>query len=107
MEAENIIRMAQRKITSLGSSDLRVERKADALVAISSSIMQKSVQVAETHLLMKIKIIPVTSSMIKGMISNASHQGNGRLFKESKETQNLFYVPDRKKNLVSISKMEV
>ena len=40
---------------------------------------------AETHLLTKITIIPGTSSMIKGMTSNAGHQGNGRLFKESKE----------------------
>ena len=46
VEAKNIIRMAQQKfpmaylkITSLGSSDLRVEGKADALVAISSTIM--------------------------------------------------------------------
>lgn len=81
VEAENIIRMAQPKITSLGSSDLRVEGKADALVAIRSATMQR----AETHLLMKITIIPGTSSMIRGMISNAGHQGNGRLFKESKE----------------------
>jgi len=84
VEAENIIRMAQwkflmayLKITSLGSSDLRVEGKADALVAISSATMQKSVRMVETHLLMKITIIPGTSSMIKGMIDNASHQGNG------------------------------
>jgi len=62
---------------------------------------------AETHLLMKITIIPGTSSMIKGMTDNAGHQENGRLFKESKEPQNLFYVPDRKKNLVFISEMEV
>jgi len=77
--------MAQRKITSLGSSDLRVEGKADGLVAIISAIMQRSVQIAETHLFMKIKIISGTTSMIRGMISNASHQGNGRLFNESKE----------------------
>lgn len=36
----------------------------------------------ETHLLMKITIIPGTSSMIKGMIGNAGHQGNGRLLKK-------------------------
>ena len=77
MEAENIIKMTQRKITSLGSSDLRVEGKANALVAISSAIMQRSVRIAETHLLMKITIIPGTSSMIRGMISNAGHQENG------------------------------
>ena len=92
VEAENIIRMAQQKfliaylkIISLGSLDLRVEGKADALVAISSTIMRRSVRMAETHLLMKITIIPWTSSMIKGMTGNAGHQGNGRLFKESKE----------------------
>ena len=62
---------------------------------------------AGTHLLMKITIIPGTSSMIKGMTGNAGHQGNGRLFHESKKPQNLFYVPDRKKNLMSISEMEV
>jgi len=46
VKVENIIRMAQRnflmaylKIISLGSLDLRVEGKADALVAISSAIM--------------------------------------------------------------------
>jgi len=49
-EAENIIKIAQQKfliafvkITSLGSMDLRVEEKADALVAISSTIIQRSV----------------------------------------------------------------
>ena len=62
---------------------------------------------ARSHLLMKITIIPGTSSMIKRMTGNAGHQGNGRLFHESKEPQNLFYVPNRKKNLVSISTMEV
>ena len=69
--------MAHLKITSLGSLDLRVEGKADALVAISLAIMQWSVRIAETHLLMKITIIPGTSSMIKGMTGNAGHQGNG------------------------------
>ena len=82
--------MAHLKITSLGSSDLRVEGKADALVAISSAIMRRSVRMAKTHLLMKITIIPRTSSMIKGMTGNASHQGNGRLFKESKEPRITF-----------------
>ena len=50
VEAENIIKMAQRKflmaylkITSLGSPDLRVEGKENALVAISSAIMRRSV----------------------------------------------------------------
>ena len=62
---------------------------------------------AGTHLLMKITIIPRTSSIIKGMTDNAGHQGSGRLLHESKEPQNLFYVPDRKKNLMSISEMEV
>ena len=57
--------------------------------------MRRSVRMAETHLLMKITIIPGTSSMIKRMTGNAGHQGNGRLFHESKEPQNLFYVPDR------------
>ena len=99
--------MANLKITSLGSSDLRVGGKADALVAISLTIMWRNVRMAKTHLLMKITIIPGTYSMIKGMTGNAGHQGNGRLFKESKESQNLFYVPDRKKNLVSVPTMEV
>ena len=86
--------MAQRKllkaylqITSMGSLDLRVKGKVDSLLTISSAIMQRSVQMAGTHLLMKITIIPGTSSMIEGMIDNAGHQGNGRLFKERKETQ--------------------
>ena len=57
--------------------------------------MRRSVRMAETHLLMKITIIPGTSSMIKRMTGNARHQGNGRLFHKSKEPQNLFYVPDR------------
>jgi len=61
----------------------------------------------KTHLLMKITIIPRISSMIEGMTGNAGHQGRGRLFKESKEPQNLFYVPEHKKNLVSILGMEV
>lgn len=39
---------------------------------------------AETHLLMKITIIPGTSSIIKGMTGNASHQGNGRLFQKAR-----------------------
>ena len=69
--------MAHLKITSLGSSDLRVEGKADALVALSSAVMRRSVRMAETHLLMKITIIPGTSSMIKRMTGNAGHQGNG------------------------------
>ena len=50
VEAENIIRMAQHKflmdylkITSMGSPDLRVEGKADALVVINSAIMKMSV----------------------------------------------------------------
>ena len=50
VEADNIIIIAQQKflmaylkITSLGSLDLRVERKADALVAISLAIMRRSV----------------------------------------------------------------
>ena len=62
---------------------------------------------AWTHHLMMTTIIPGISSMIKGMTDNAGHQGNDRLFIESKEPQNLFYVPDRKKNLVPISAMEV
>ena len=50
VEAENIIKMAQQKflvaylkITSLGGSELRVEGKADDLVAISLAIMRRSV----------------------------------------------------------------
>ena len=49
VEAENIIKIAQQnflmvylKITSLGSLDLSVEEKADALVAISLAIMKRS-----------------------------------------------------------------
>jgi len=45
--------------------------------------------------------------MIKRMTGNAGHHGNGRLFHESEEPLNLFYVLDRKKNLMSISEMEV
>ena len=94
VKAENIFRMAQQKflmtylkITSMGSSDLRVEGKADALVVISLAIMRRSVRMAGTHHLMMITIIPGTSSMIKGMTGNAGHQGNDRLFIESKEPQ--------------------
>ncbi len=94
VKAENIIRMAQwkllmayLKITSMGSPDLMVEGKADALLAISLSIMRRSVQMVGTHHLMMITIIPGTFSIIGGMIGNAGHQGNGRLFKESKEPQ--------------------
>ena len=50
VEEENIIKMAQQKllmaylkITSMGSPDLRVEGKADALLAISSAIMRRNV----------------------------------------------------------------
>ena len=39
---------------------------------------------AETHLVMKITIIPGTSAMIDGMTGNAGHQGNGRLFKKAR-----------------------
>jgi len=94
VEAENIIRITQwkfliayLKITSLGSSYLRVEGKADALVAISSAIMRRSLRMAKTHPLMKITIVPRTYSMIKRMTGNTIHQGNGQLFKESKEPQ--------------------
>ena len=90
IEAENIIRMAQLKllmaylkITSMGSPDLRVEGKANALFVISSAIML-SVRMVGTHHLMMITIIPGTSSMIRGMIGNASHQGNYRLFKKAR-----------------------
>jgi len=62
---------------------------------------------AGTHLLMKITIIPGTSSIIKGMTGNAGHQGSGRLLHESKKPLNLFYVPDRKKNPMTISEMEI
>ena len=68
--------MAYFKINSMGSLDLRVEGKADALVAISSAIMRRSVRMARTHHLMMITIIPGTSSMIEGMTGNAGHQGN-------------------------------
>jgi len=94
VEEENIIKMAQQrflvvylKISSMGILDLRVEGKAYALVVISSAIMERSVWMEETHLLMKIKIILGTSSIIRGMRSNAGYQGNGQLFKESKEHQ--------------------
>lgn len=94
VEAEYIIRMAQWKllmaylhITSMGSPGLRVKRKVDALLTISLSIMRRSVQMVGTHLLMKITIIPMTSSMIEGMKDNACHQGNDRLFNERKEPQ--------------------
>ena len=94
VEAENIIRMVQRKllmaylkITSMGSPNLRVEGKANAWFVISSTIMQRSVRMVGTHHLMMIPIIPGTSSMIRGMTGNAGHQGNDRLFRESKEPQ--------------------
>jgi len=61
-----------------------VEGKVDALVAISSAIMRRSVRMAETHLLMKIIIIPRTSLMIRGMISNAGRQGHDRIFKKAR-----------------------
>ena len=83
-EAENIIRMAQWKllmaflqITSMGSPDLRVKGKANALLEISLAIMRKSVRMIGTHHLMMITIIQGTSSMIEGMTGNAGHQGNG------------------------------
>jgi len=94
VEAKYITIMAQRKllmaylhITSMGSLDLRVKGMEDALLTISSAIMWMSVQMAGTHLLMKITIIPGTCSMMKGMTNNVGHQGNNRLFKESKEPQ--------------------
>ena len=76
--------MAYLKITSLGSSDLRVEGKANALVAINSDIMRRSVLMEGTHLLMKTTIIPGTSSMIEGMTVNVGHQGNDWLFKKAR-----------------------
>jgi len=83
VEAENIIRMVQwkllmayLKITSMGSTDIRVEGKANALFVISSTIMRRSVRMAGTHHLMKKTMIPGTSSMIEGMTGNAGHQGN-------------------------------
>jgi len=79
--------MAYLKITSMRSRNLRVKRKADALVATSLAIMRMSVRMAGTHQWMMITIIPWTSLMIRGMTCNAGHQGNGRLFIESKEPQ--------------------
>ena len=76
--------MAYLKITSMGSLGLRVEGKADALFVISSAIMRRSVQIAGTHHFMMITIIPGTSSMIRGMIGNAGHKGNNRLFKKAR-----------------------
>ena len=77
--------MAYLKITSMGSTDLRVEGKVNALFVISSAIVRRSARMAGTHHLMKKTIIPGTSSMIKGMTGNVGHQGNSRLFEESKE----------------------
>ena len=84
VKAENIITMVQwkflmayLKITSLESSDLRVEGKENSLVPIRLVIIRRSVRMVETHLLMKITIILGTSSMIKGMTGNVGHQGNG------------------------------
>jgi len=57
VKVENIIRMAQRKlliaylqITSMGSPDLRVKGKVDALFAISLAIMRRSVRGRDTSL---------------------------------------------------------
>ncbi len=88
VEAENIIRMAQRNMAYLKITSLedRISGWKERQIT-SSAIMHRSVQIAGTHHLMMITIIPGTSSMIEGMTGNAGHQGNSRLFKESKEPQ--------------------
>src|ERR1700686_5117690 len=88
VEAKNIIRMAQRnmaylKITSLADQISGWKERR----ITSSTIMRRSVRMSGRHHLMMITIILGTSSMIKVMTSNAGHQGNGRLFIESKEPQ--------------------
>jgi len=65
--AQQKLLMAYLKITSMGSSNLREEGKAYALVEISSATMRRSVRMARKHHLMIITIIQGTSSMIRGM----------------------------------------
>ena len=73
VKVENIIKVAQQKhlmaylkITSMGSSDLRVEGTMDALLAMSLPIMRRSVRIEGTHYLMMMTIIPWASSMVEG-----------------------------------------
>ena len=89
VEAKKIIRMAQRKhlvaylqVTSMGSLDLRVEGKEGALLAISFSIMRRSVQIEGTHHLMMTTIIRGASSR------NDKYNGKGKGMQVIKEMTN-------------------
>ena len=73
--------MAYLKITSMGSPDLRLEGKADALLAISLAIMRGNVQLEGTHHMMMIIIILGASSIIEGMTGTMAKE------KQSKELQ--------------------
>ena len=73
VKAKKIIRdsidkhlVAYLKVTSMERSDLTVEGRADALLAISLDTMQGSVQIEGTHHMMIITIIPGATS-IEGM----------------------------------------
>ena len=63
--------MARLKDHFIGKFRSKGGRKGGCLVEISSTVMRRSVRMPETHLLMKITIIPGTSSMIKRMTGNA------------------------------------
>ena len=78
----------------MGSPDLWVERKEDALLAISLAIMRGSVQNRgdkshdDDHNHSRGIFNDQRNDRYNGKgKGNAGHQGNGRLFKESKELQ--------------------
>ena len=77
------------------SLDLRVEGRADALLAISLAIMRWSVRIKGTHHLMMITIIPGAPSMIEGMTGTMGKGKGMQVIKEmadsSKKARNSRY----------------
>ena len=72
------------KVISMESLDLREEGKANALLAISLTTMQGSVQIEGTHRMMMITIIPreISTTTIKGMAGPMAKEKEMRDIKE-------------------------
>lgn len=68
------------KVISMEISDLRVEGREDALLAISLAIMRGNVQIEETRHMMMITIIleATSTTMIEGMIGTMAKENECR-----------------------------